>query len=95
MLCPGRKSTTNDANWTDWTEDCAFRKDSEKISAVLDLLHDRRRGLFSQLETTGNKDGEEGKSGLLKKLTSPPLDMETPGEVSKVRTPPIGARKQS
>ena len=72
-----------------------FRTDNEKISAVLELLHDRRKGLFSQLGSAANKDGEEGKGGLVEKLTSSPLDTETPGEVSKVSAPPIRARKQS
>ena len=83
----------------DWapmtTEDCVYRMDSEKTSAVLDLLHDRAKGLLPQLEPAANEDEEEGKSGLVEKLTFSPLDTETLGKVSKVSALPIGKHKQS
>ena len=45
----------------DWApmsaEDCAFRMDSEKTSAVLDLLHDRARGLLPKPGPAVNKIG--------------------------------------
>ena len=85
------KPTSND--WGAMTaENCAFRMDSEKTSAV---LHDRARGLFPQLEPAVNEVEEEGKGGLVGKLTFSSLDTETPGEVSKVSAPPIGKNKQS
>ena len=88
------KQTSND--WAAMTaENCAFRMDSEKTSAVLDLLHDRARGLFPQLELAVNEVEEEGKGGLVGKLTFSSFDTETPGEVSKVSAPPIGKNKQS
>ena len=58
-------------DWAPLTaEERMFRTDCEKMSAVLYLLHDRRRGLFSQLGTVANKDEKEGKGGLVEKLTS-------------------------
>ena len=83
-------------NWAPMTaEDCAFRMDSEKTSAVLDLLHDRARGLFPQLEPAVNEVEEVGKGGSAEKLTFSTLVTETPGEVSKVNAPPIKNHKQS
>ena len=50
--------TSND--WAPMTaEDCASRMNSEKTSAVLDLLHDRARSLFSQLEPAVNEVEKE------------------------------------
>ena len=70
----------------DWApliaEDCAFRADSEKTSAVLDLLHDRARGMFPQLEPAINEVEEESKGGLVEKSTPSPLDTKTPGSVN-------------
>ena len=71
-----------------------FRTDSEKTFAVLDLLHDRAKGMFPQRGSAVNKARKEGKGGLIEKLTSPPLDNRTPREVSKVSAPPIGKHKQ-
>ena len=86
--------TSND--WAPMTaEDCAFSMDSEKTSAVLDLLHDRARGLFPQLEPAVNEVEEEGKGGLVGKVTFSYLDTETPGEVSTVSAASIGKNKQS
>ena len=86
--------TSND--WAPMTaEDCAFSMDREKTSAVLDLLHDRAQGLLPQLEPAANEDEEEGKSGLVEKLTFSPLDTETLEKVSKVSALPIGKHKQS
>ena len=83
----------------DWApitaEDCAFRMNSEKTSAVLDLLNDRARGLFPQLEPAVNEVEEVGKGGSAEKLTFSSLVTETPGEVSKVNAPPIKKHKQS
>ena len=84
----------------DWApmsaEDCAFRMDSEKTSAVLDLLHDRTRGLLPQPGSAVNEvEEEKGKGGLVEKLTFSPLDSETLGEESKISAPPIGKHEQS
>ena len=61
--------TTND--WAPMSvEDCAFRMDSEKTSAVLDLLHDRARGPLPQPESVINEvEEEEDKGGSVEKLT--------------------------
>ena len=72
-----------------------FRTDSERISVVLDLLHNRKRCLFSQPGLAINKDKEEGKDGLVKKLTSSLPNTETLGVVSKFSAPPIEVCKQS
>ena len=83
-------------DWAPMTaEDCAFRMDSEKTSAVLDLLHDRARGLFPQLEPAVNEVEEMSKGGSAEKLTFSTLVTETPGGVSKVNDPPIKNHKQS
>ena len=86
--------TSND--WAPMTaEDCAFKMDIGKTSAFLDLLHERARGLLPQLEPAVNKVKEEGKGGLVEKLTFSPLDTETLREGSKASSPPIGKHKQS
>ena len=87
--------TSND--WAPMTaEDCVFRMDSEKTSAVLDLLHDRTRGLLPQPGSAVNEvEEEKGKGGLVEKLTFSPLDSETLGEESKISAPPIGKHEQS
>ena len=75
--------------------DSVFRTDSEKTSTVLDLLHDRTRGLFPQLESAVNETEEEGKGGLVEKLTFSPLEAETPGAVSKVSAPSTNRKAQT
>ena len=83
-------------DWAPTTaEDCVFRTDSEKTSAVLDLLHNRARGLFPQLEPAVNEAEEEGKGGLVEKLTFSPLETETPGAVSKVSAPSTNRKAQT
>ena len=60
-------------DWAPMTaEDRVFRTDSEKTPIVLDLLRDRARGLFPQLESAVNETEEEGKGGLVEKLTFSP-----------------------
>ena len=83
-------------DWAPMTaEDCVFRTDSKKTSTVLDLLHDRARGLFPQLESAVNETEEEGKGGLVEKLTFSPLEAETPGAVSKVSAPSTNRKAQT
>ena len=91
---PG-EPTSND--WAPMSaEDCAFKMDSEKTSAVLNVLHDRTRGLLPQPGPAVNEvEEEKGKSGLVKKLTFFPLDSETLGKGSKVSAPPVGKHEQS
>ena len=83
-------------DWAPMTaEDCVLRTDSEKTSAVLDLLHNRARGLCPQLEPAVNEAEEEGKGGLVEKLTFSPLETETPGAVSKVSAPSTNRKAQT
>ena len=90
---PG-ETASND--WAPMTaEDRVFRTDSEKTSTVLDLLHDRTRGLFPQPESPVNETEEEGKGGLVAKLTFSPPETDTPGAVSKVSAPSTNRKAQT
>ena len=90
---PGEPASNDWAPMT--AEDRVFRTDSEKTSTVLDLLHDRTRGLFPQPESTVNETEKEDRGGLVGKLTFSPPETDTPGAVSKVSAPSTNRKAQT